>query len=491
MSEPLWTSQEIAAATGGAPLGAPFAVTGLSIDTRTLQPGELFVALTGERDGHDYVETAVAAGAGGALVSRDLKAVCAVKVNDTLQGLGRLANAARDRSSACRCAVTGSVGKTGVTQAIAAALRLAGRSHAPVKSFNNHIGVPLTLAALPRDAAFAVFELGMNHAGEIGPLSRLVRPHVAVVTTVGPVHVENFPDGEAGVARAKAEIFEGLARGGVAVLNADDTWFELLAEAARGAGARVLSFGSGKGCDAQLIDFSPSPLRGGSGWGAAPETSAEAAPHPNPSPQGDGARVVAKLRGREMSFPIAQSGAHWGSNSLAVLLAVEALGAPLACALDALAGFAPLAGRGATRRVAVPGGELTLVDESYNANPVSMRAAIATLAQAPPRRIAVLTDMLELGPDAARHHAELAEPIRAADVAATYLAGPSMRHLHDALPHGRRGVWAYDAAELAPAVLAGVRPGDTVMVKGSNGSRASLIVEALLDAAPTPVGAPA
>ena len=494
MPEPLWTSEEIAAATGGARLGPSFAVTGLSIDTRTLQPGELFVALTGERDGHDYLDAAAAAGAAGALVSASVTALPAVRVDETLGGLERLAAAARDRSAARRCAVTGSVGKTGVTQAIAVALRLAGPSHAPVKSFNNHIGVPLTLAALPRETRHAVFELGMNHAGEIGPLSRLVRPHVAVVTTVGPVHVENFPDGEAGVARAKAEVFEGLEPGGVAVLNADDAWFDLLAEAARAAGARVLSFGRGDGCDAQLIDFergapstasrSPSPDGGGlAAANAAPGASPLRALAAKPT---EGARVHARLHGREVRFPIAQTGAHWGPNSLAVLLAVEALGAPLDCALRALATFSALDGRGATRQVATADGAFTLIDESYNANPVSMRAALDTLARAPPRRLAVLTDMLELGPEAARHHAELAEPIRAADVAATYLAGPSMRHLHEALAPGRRGVWARDARELAPAVIAAVRSGDTVMVKGSNGSQAAFIVQALVDAAPAP-----
>ncbi len=497
MPEALWTSDEIATATGGESIGAPFEVSGLAIDTRTLKPGDLFVALVGERDGHDYLDAAADAGAAGALVSSPPHGgedtLPAVRVDDTLRGLERLAAAARDRSPARRCAVTGSVGKTGVTQAIAAALKLAGRSHAPVKSFNNHIGVPLTLAALPRDAPFAVFELGMNHAGEIGPLSRLVSPHAAVVTTVGPVHVENFPDGEIGVARAKAEVFEGLASGGVAVLNADDAWFELLADAARAAGAKVASFGRSDACDAQLVSFereapstasrSPSPSGGGSVTLDAPPLG-ELAAKPT-----EGARVHARLHGQPISFPIAQSGAHWGPNSLAVLLAVEALGAPISCALEALASFAPLAGRGATRPVAVPGGEITLVDESYNANPVSMRAALATLAQAPPRRIAVLTDMLELGAEAARHHAELAEPIRIADIAATYLAGPSMRHLHEALPQGHRGVWAHDAAELAPAVLAAVRPGDTVMVKGSHGSRASLIVEALVQAAPPSSGA--
>jgi UDP-N-acetylmuramoyl-tripeptide--D-alanyl-D-alanine ligase len=464
MPETLWSSGEIAAATGGESLGASFAVGGLSIDTRTLRPGDLFVALTGERDGHDYLQAARSAGAAGALVSRAMDTLPAVKVDETLPALERLAAAARDRSAARRCAVTGSVGKTSVTQAIAAALRLAGPSHAPVKSFNNHIGVPLTLAALPRAARFAVFELGMNHAGEIGPLSRLVRPHVAVVTTVGPVHTENFADGEAGVARAKAEIFEGLEPGSVAILNADDRWFGLLSEAAQVAGAEVLSFGRAQGSAAQL-------LRVQSG--------------------DNGARVQARLHGEEITFPLAQTGAHWGPNSLAVLLAAEALGVPRPAVLQALAAFAPLAGRGLIRQVTLPAGPVTLIDESYNANPVSMRAAISTLAQAPGRRVAVLTDMLELGPDAARHHAELAAPLEEADVAATYLAGPDMRHLHDALPRGRRGVWAASARELAPAVLAGLRPGDTVMVKGSNGSQATFIVRALMDASAQLAGADA
>ena len=464
MPEMLWTSQEIAAATGGEALGDPFSVGGLSIDTRTLQPGDLFIALKGERDGHDFLLRALAGEAAGWLVC-DVGTGPGVKVDDTLRALERLAAAARDRSPARRCAVTGSVGKTSVTQAIAAALKLAGRSHAPVKSFNNHIGVPLTLAALPRDAKFAVFELGMNHPGEIAPLSKLVRPHVAVITTVGPVHVENFEDGEAGVARAKAEIFEGLEPGGVAILNADDRWFEILAKAARAAGARVLSFGTLEGCDARLGSSLPS--------------------------RDGGREITVSLHGERLDFPVAQPGVHWGPNSLAVLLAVEAMGAPVAAALEALAGFGALAGRGATRTLRVAAGELTLIDESYNANPVSMRAAIATLAQAPPRRLAVLTDMLELGPDAARHHAELAGPLTAADVTATYLAGPSMRHLHEALPQGRRGVWAHSAAELAPAVLAAVRPGDTVMVKGSNGSQASFIVKMLEDALALASGVPA
>jgi len=458
MPDVLWTAGEIAAATGGTAQGAGFAATGVSIDTRTIEPGDLFVALAGARDGHEFLPIAFERGAAGALVSQPLERP-SVRVPDTFAALEALGRAARDRAPQVRRgAVTGSVGKTSVTQAVAAGLRLAGRSHNSVKSYNNHIGVPLTLARMPRDTERAVFEIGMNHAGEVGPLSRMVQPHAALITVVGPVHVENFPDGEAGVARAKAEIFEGLVPGGTAILNADDRWFELLAGEARARGAHILTFGAADRCDARLEGFALA---------------------------GDGAVVGARLHGRELSFPIAQTGAHWGLNSLAALLMIEALGAPLQAGLDALKEFAPLEGRGAVRTVEGEDGAFTLIDESYNANPLSMRAALASLAVRPThgRRIAVLTDMLELGPDAPVQHAELARPVVEAHVDLAFCAGPLMRSLWDALPEGRRGGYAPTAAELAPLVRAAVRPGDLVMVKGSNGSKAALVVKALTDAA--------
>ena len=448
---PLWTSEEIAAATQGERSGAPFAATGVTFDSREVAPGDLFVALTGERDGHDFIARAFAQGAAGVLASRPVQGGSAVVVADTLRALERLGVAARDRAPARRAAVTGSVGKTSVTQAIAAALHLAGHGHSSVKSFNNHIGVPLTLARMPRDTARAVFEIGMNHAGEIGPLSRFTAPHVAVITTVGPVHIENFADGEAGVARAKAEIFEGLEPGGAAVLNADDRWFPLLRDAALAAGARVLTFGTGEACDARLL---LSPV------------------------EGEG-RFRTILSGREIEIVTPQSGAHWGRNGLAVLLTLGELGVSVETGLEALAGYAPLAGRGAESVLHLPAGSAALVDESYNANPVSIRAALATLGRRDGRRIAVLTDMLELGPDGERMHADLASAAVQADVAQVFTAGPLMRHLHDALPASRRGAWAQTAAELAPLVQAAVAPGDVVMVKGSNGSRASAVVAAL------------
>jgi len=323
-----------------------------------------------------------------------------------------------------------------------------------VKSYNNHIGVPLTLARMPRDTERAVFEIGMNHADEIRPLSRMVRPHAALVTTVGPVHTENFADGEAGVARAKAEIFEGLVPGGVAVLNADNRWFGLLQDAARAAGAQVRTFGASEDCDARLIDFQAA---------------------------GDHAVVQARLDGKALDFPILHTGQHWGPNSMAVLLMLDALGVDLGDSLAALGSFEPLAGRGAETRLAVTGGEAVLIDESYNANPLSMASAIATLGarSVSGRRIAVLTDMLELGPEAKAFHAGLAEPLAAAAIDLVFCAGPLMESLWNALPPTRRGGYAESAAALAPQVARAIEPGDVVMVKGSNGSKAGVIAAAL------------
>ena len=459
MADPLWTSAEIAAATGGQVGGGDFSASGVSIDTRTLEPGDLFVALAGVRDGHEFVEQALAEGAAGALVAREVPGRH-VRVADTQAALERLGVAARDRAPQVRRgAVTGSVGKTSVTQAIMAGLMLAGRAHSSVKSYNNHIGVPLTLARMPRDAERAVFEIGMNHADEIRPLARMVRPHAAVVTTVGPVHTEAFADGEAGVARAKAEVFEGLEPGGVAVLNADNRWFDLLKDAAETAGATVRTFGSGEGCDARLIDFQVA----------------------------DGHAVVqARLHGKALDFPILQTGLHWGLNAMAVLLMLEALDVGLSDGLAALGSFEPLAGRGAERQVAIEGGTFTLIDESYNANPISMASAIATLGarRLSGRRIVALTDMLELGPDAAAFHADVARPIEAARIDLVFCAGPLMKSLWDALPPTRRGGYAETAAELAPLVARSVEAGDVVMVKGSNGSKAGVVAQALAALAP-------
>jgi UDP-N-acetylmuramoyl-tripeptide--D-alanyl-D-alanine ligase len=453
-SRPLWTSAEIEAAAGGRLEGPAFAAHGVSIDSRSIEPGDLFVALAGERDGHDFIPMALERGAAGVLASQSGPGPRVV-VPDTFKSLEALGFAARDRAIDCRRgAVTGSVGKTSLTQAIKLGLEMAGAGHGSVKSYNNHIGVPLTLARMPADTRRAVFEIGMNHAEEIRPLSRMVRPHAAVISTVGPVHTENFEDGELGVAKAKAEIFDGLIPGGTAILNADNRWCELLEGEAVRAGARVVTFGSGLRCDARLTGFERTP---------------------------DGAEVAAVLHGQALRFPIRQTGEHWGLNSLAVLLMLEALGVGLDTGLSALAGFEPLKGRGAERAVARAGGPFVLIDESYNANPVSLKAALVSLGHraAEGRKIAVLTDMLELGPEAARFHAEGAQMVAEAGVDLVFCAGPLMKFLWDALPPTRRGGYAETAAALAPRVVRAVQPGDVVMVKGSNGSKASAVAEAL------------
>ncbi len=451
MAEPLWTSAEIAAATGGVAFGEPLAASGVEIDSREIASGDLFVALRAERDGHDFIPAAIARGAAGVLAGAPA-AGSGVLVEDTLDGLRALALAGRDRATdARRAAITGSVGKTSVTQLVLSGLKLAGEAHGSVRSFNNHIGVPLTLARMPKTTKRAVFEIGMNHAGEIAPLSKMVAPHIAAITTVEAAHVENFADGEAGVARAKAEIFEGLTTGGVAVLNADNRWIRLLLDAAREAGATPVLFGAREDADAQLIAFKPRPA---------------------------GAEVEARIEGRTLRFTTRQSAAHWGPMSLCALLVMRALNVDMAQAVAALEAFEPLEGRGAERIVKRPDGAFTVIDESYNASPVSVAAALRALGARSGRRIAVLTDMLELD-EGERRHAELAADVDAAGVDLVFCAGPLMKSLWRALPAARQGAWAPDAATLAPEVVAAVRAGDLVMVKGSKASKASLVLAAL------------
>ncbi|MDB5420364.1 MAG: UDP-N-acetylmuramoylalanyl-D-glutamyl-2,6-diaminopimelate/D-alanyl-D-alanyl ligase, partial [Brevundimonas sp.] len=434
-----------------------FNADGLTYDSREIGPGELFLALKGERDGHDFAAAAFARGAAGALVERPVEGGPCIVVPDTLKALEHLGAAARDRAPQVRRgAVTGSVGKTSVTQAIKAGLDLAGPAHASIKSYNNHIGVPLTLARMPRDTQRAVFEIGMNAPGEIAPLSKMVLPHAACVTTVGPVHIEGFSDGETGVAREKAAIFEGLVPGGVAVINGDNPWVDLMREAAQRQGARIVRFGSASDHEARLLDFTPGPA---------------------------GARVSAEIHGRSHVFTLKQSGFHWGLNSLAVILMLEALDVPLETAFEALAHFEPLAGRGEIRSVNGPHGAFTLIDESYNANPLSMKAGFLSLGARPVgavgRRVLVLTDMLELGDQSVALHAGLAETIEMAGLDLVHAAGSQMRHLYDALPQNRRGLWAETAAELAAQAADLAAAGDIIMVKGSNGSKASLVAKAL------------
>lgn len=459
LGTPLWTAADVVKAVDGRLSGGGFNAHGVTFNSKEVEPGDLFVALKGARDGHEFAASAFAAGAVAALVERPVEGGPCIVVPDTLKALEALGAAARERAPQVRRgAVTGSVGKTSVTQAIKAGLDLAGPAHASVKSFNNHIGVPLTLARMPAATERAVFEIGMNAPGEIAPLSQMVRPHAACVTTVGPVHIEGFADGETGVANEKAEVFAGLSPGGTAVVNGDVAWAPLLRRRAEQSGARVVSFGSLDGMDARLIAFTPDE---------------------------SGARVEADILGRRHVFRLKQSGFHWGLNSLAVILMLDSLNVPVETALAALAGFAPLAGRGQNKTVRIDGGTFLLIDESYNANPLSMTAGFASLGARPVagqgRRILALTDMLELGEQSGALHAGLAEPIAAAGLDRVHTAGSHMRALHEALPAARRGLWRETAAELAGALKAEMRPDDIIMVKGSNGSRASLIAAALAD----------
>ena len=465
----LWVVDAMAAAMRAARAGAlPQAVGGLSIDSRSIAPGEAFFAIKGDtHDGHGFVATALKNGAGLAVVAESKRGEMPADapllvVPDVLAGLSDLAVAARGRSRGKIVAVTGSVGKTSTKEALRLALGRNGEVHASVASFNNHWGVPLSLARLPETARYGVFEIGMNHAGEITPLTKLVRPDVAIVTTVAPVHLEFFNSVDE-IADAKAEIFLGLTSGGAAVINRDNDQFARLERAAKKAGARIVGFGEHAKAEARLIRFALQP---------------------------DVSTVEADILGERVAYKIGAPGKHLVVNSLAVLAAAKLAGADLALAALALADQAPAAGRGTRIALGVPGGDALLIDESYNANPLSMRAAVALLGQAEigprGRRIAVLGDMLELGSHGPALHRDLAEPIREHGIDLVYCAGPLMEALWQALPSERRGGYAKDAATLEPEVLAAVRGGDAVMIKGSLGSRMGPIVKALVRRYPAP-----
>ena len=463
MSEPLWSLDAMAAAMKAERAGnLPRDVPGLSIDTRTIKPGEAFFAIQGEnRDGHEFVEAALQAGAGLAVVARRKMAAMPqgaplLIADDALAGLNDLAKASRARSQAKIVAVTGSVGKTGTKEALRLVLGRQGETHASAASYNNHWGVPLSLALMPQSAKFGVFEIGMNHAGEITPLTKLVRPHVAIVTTIAPVHLEFFGT-LAAIADAKAEIFLGVEPGGTAVLNADNPQFAHLKRAAQVAGVKhIVAFGESGGADAHLAKVSL---------------------------QAETSTVQASILGRDVTYKLGAPGRHVVENSLAVLAAAQLLGADLALAALALADLKAPAGRGERVTLELPGGAVLLIDESYNANPVSMRAALALLGQVPMkgmgRRIAVLGDMLELGPDGAALHADLADAVTGNAVDLVFCSGPLMKSLWDALPSGRRGGYADTSAALEPEILGAIAANDAVMIKGSLGSRMSPIVKAL------------
>ncbi|RVT42041.1 UDP-N-acetylmuramoyl-tripeptide--D-alanyl-D-alanine ligase [Sphingobium algorifonticola] len=451
---PLWTSDEIAAAVGGK-ASAAFAVSGVAFDSREVGPGDLFVAMKGEAaDGHAYVDTAFAAGAAGAIVSTPV-AGPHVLVEDSFAALRALGKAARARGSAQIVGVTGSVGKTGTKEALFHALDRAGPggAHRSVKSYNNHVGVPLSLARMPRDSAFGVFEMGMNHAGELADLTRLVRPNVAIITAIAPAHIEFF-DSEEGIADAKAEIFEGLEPGGTAIIPYDSPHATRLYNKAERHAARIWTFGTGKGADVRAIEAVPS--------------------------ESGGTLVTATLPGADICFTIGAPGDHWVGNALAVLAAVEAVGGDLAAAGLALAELPGLPGRGARTILHVDGRQALLIDESYNANPLSMAATLRSLSREKAvRRVAVLGAMKELGTRSADLHAGLGDPIEAARVDYAILVGPDMAPLAERLAGSVSVAHVADADGARALLRDAVQPGDAILVKGSNSIGLSRVVAAV------------
>jgi UDP-N-acetylmuramoyl-tripeptide--D-alanyl-D-alanine ligase len=457
---PMWTSDSAVQATGGTCLGN-WTATGVSIDSRTISHGDLFIALKGPtHDGHDHVAQAIGNGAIAAVVSAQNSNIAdrsrLLIVEDTQAAMEALGTVARSRFSGSVVGVTGSVGKTGTKEALRLALEATGPCHASERSLNNHWGVPLSLARLPREARFGVFEIGMNHVGEIRPLTALIQPHIAIVTSVEATHLEFLGTVEA-VADAKAEIFEGLMPGGSAILNRDNDQFEKLAAAARKCGAEVVSFGFSEAAEAR---------------------AEKVVLHPECT------CVVADIRGTHITYKIKAPGRHWARNSLAVLAAIDALGADLGLGALAFGDFTLPDGRGRQHRVAGIDGQFTVIDDSYNASPASVRAGLEVLGAADiacsGRRIAVLGDMLELGNDADRLHAELSKDIAANGVEGVFTCGAHMRHLFDALPVGIRAGHAETSMDLAPMVRRYVAPGDVVLVKGSFASGMGYVVKKLL-----------
>lgn len=474
--EPLWTAEAISEAVNGTPPATDWAVTGVTIDSRAIEPGDLFIALKGEAfDGHDYVKAALDAGAAGALVSHipdGMSNERLIVTADTRKALGGLGRAARARTKAGIVAVTGSVGKTGTKEALRMALGRYKPTHASAASYNNDIGVPLSLARMPADVGYGVFELGMNHEGELTPLSLMARPHVVLITTVEAAHIEFFNSIE-DIADAKAEIFAGLQSGGTAVLNRDNSQFARLLRAAEDYGcANVVSFGQDEAADVRLLKH------------ALHETCS---------------CITADVAGQIVTYKVGLPGRHWVMNSLGVLAVVKSIGADLGLACLALGELAAVEGRGRRYEVALadtPNAKITVIDESYNANPASMRAALETLGQANiervtklasgseirrrGRRIAVLGDMGELGFASDLLHESLAGPIDEAKIDLIYTVGPRMAHLAKALPPEHQGGHVASAGEMAKRLLPQVQNGDVIMIKGSKSTGMGMIVKALL-----------
>lgn len=448
----LWTSKDIALATGGTATN-DFSAEGLSIDTRTLEKGDLFIALKGDRDGHDFIAKATEAGAAGALAEKQVDDANTVIVADTQKALEALGAAGRDRSNALRIAVTGSVGKTSIKEALATIFSQFGETHKSQKSFNNHLGAPITLATLTADAKFGIFELGMNHAGEISALSKQVKPDIALISNVVSVHLAHF-DSEKDIARAKAEIIDGLSPDGTLILNGDNPHTDFIKSL---AGERsVLTFGKAKGCDVQII-----------------KTETHAA----------GGTVTLKVAGEEIEVILSVPGEHWFNNAAACLAVAKVAGLDLTKAAKAMAQVGPAQGRGDSHALTFSGKSFTLIDESYNANPTSMRAAFAAASLRPGRKIAVLGDMGELGPKELEFHAELAEPLEKAGFERVIFKGECMRVLRGAIPRVMRGAWTDSAEGVFSALEDEIKDGDVVLVKGSNAAGLGALVKKLKEGA--------
>ena len=457
----LWTSDEVARALGAA-IAAPFEANGVTFDSRAVGQGDLFFALKGETtDGHGFVPEAMKRGAAAAVVSRDVETAggTLIRVPDTMKALEGLGRAARRRSKARIASVTGSVGKTSTKDALRAMLSAQAPTSASAASFNNHVGVPISLARLPREARYGVFEIGMNHPGEIEPLARQVEAHVGVVTNVGPAHI-GFMGSEEAIADEKACLFAGMAQGAVAVLNRDGKHYERLAGHARRFGvSRVVGFGRGETAEARLVSCSL---------------------------QDSGSDVVALIHGRRIEYRLGAAGEHWVLNSIAALAVAEALGADVEQAAASLAGVPASPGRGARRFLKFGTGTVELLDESYNANPMSVRAMLAILARTEPakggRRLLALGDMRELGEGADAFHAGLADAVAASGAVQVFLCGPHMEALWRKLEPAQRGVHRPDSMALAGEVAAALQAGDVIAVKGSLGSKMKHVVDAILAA---------
>lgn len=455
----LWTSDVLSHVLGSR-ASTPFSCDGVAFDSREIGPGDLFFALKGElSDGHRFLDGAFANGASGAIVSENI-AGPHIHVADTMAALEQLGVAARSRVDAKIIGVTGSAGKTGTKEALFAALDRAsfGKAHRSVKSYNNHVGVPLSLSRMPADTRYGVFEMGMNHVGELRSLTQFVRPHVAIVTTIAPAHIEFFKD-ENAIAEAKSEIFEGLVDGGTAIIPRDSAHYPLLRKNAEKYAANIVSFGFSPDADVRCVDH----IAAGNG----------------------GSLITAQLPSGMLSYALSQAGQHWIANSLAVLAAVEAVGADLAVAGLALAELGGLKGRGARDRIALHGGEALVIDESYNANPASMAATLAALgAIKADRHVAVLATMKELGSQSGVFHAGLKPHLDGADVGYALLVGEEMSPLVEALQSdvAWRGKFTHclTAKDAVTAAQAIARPGDAILIKGSNSMGLSAVVEALV-----------